>query len=204
MFSTFTSKKDQLNIISIKDKYLFEYLVTIFGVWTTVKYSSDFLKVTGSNAKTNAIFSFSTGDSSQVMGDSIRDKKMEPTLQGRYQNFPPHTLNCVRHWQCLQLCNIDRQLNKTNTTSKSGAYQACQAKSVIQWTSACLYGTLLNCPSTINKPQDVQLEVTTNDLDFCALTRTWLKVEDNVTPLSLCPSGYNIFQYLERLNDVEV
>ena len=70
--------------------------------------------------------------------------------------------------------------------------------------SACLHGALVNCQSANNKSQDIQLEVTTNDLNFCALTETWHKVEDNVTPLCLCPSGYNILSVVERINEVEV
>ena len=44
----------------------------------------------------------------------------------------------------------------------------------------------------INKSQDIQLEVKSNDLNFCALTETFLKVEDNVIPLHLGPSDCNI------------
>ena len=87
---------------------------------------------------------------------------------------------------------LTRQLNKNNTLANLVPIQACQFKSMIHSLSPCLHGALLNCQSAINKSQDIQLEVTTNDLNFCAHTEIWLKVEDNVTPLHFCPSGYSI------------
>ena len=83
-------------------------------------------------------------------------------------------------------------LPRTIQLAKLVPIQACQAKSMIHSTSACLHGALLNCWLAINKSQDSQLEVTTNDFYFCALNETWLKTEINVIPLCLCPNDYNI------------
>ena len=40
------------------------------------------------------------------------------------------------------------------------------------------------------KPQEIQVELTNNNLDVCVLTETWIKEDDNVTSARLCPNGY--------------
>ena len=53
-----------------------------------------------------------------------------------------------------------------------------------------LFGTLINCRLVTNKTQEIQVELTNNNLDVCVLTETWIKEDDNVTPVRLCPNGY--------------
>ena len=51
-------------------------------------------------------------------------------------------------------------------------------------------GALINCRSVTNKTQEIQVELTNNNLDVCVLTETWIKEDDNITPARLCPNGY--------------
>ena len=59
-------------------------------------------------------------------------------------------------------------------------------------------GLLVNCRSAGNKIEYIQAEITEANVALCALTQTWIKEEDDITPLQLCPSGYNAYQYLGR------
>ena len=49
---------------------------------------------------------------------------------------------------------------------------------------------LLNCQSVINEMQTIQLEIANKDIALCALTETWIKEDDNLTPLHICLTGY--------------
>ena len=51
-------------------------------------------------------------------------------------------------------------------------------------------GLLINCRSVANKIETIQAEITEANASLCALTETWIKEEDDITPLHLCPSGY--------------
>ena len=49
---------------------------------------------------------------------------------------------------------------------------------------------LVNCRSVANKIEFIQAEITEDNASLCALTETWIKEEDDITPLHLSPSGY--------------
>ena len=49
---------------------------------------------------------------------------------------------------------------------------------------------LVNTRSCIRKTQDIQHLLTDGNLDICALIETWIKTDDNITPIQLCPQGY--------------
>ena len=51
-------------------------------------------------------------------------------------------------------------------------------------------GLLINCRSAANKTECIQAEITEANAALCALIETWIKGEDDITPLQLCPSGY--------------
>ena len=53
-------------------------------------------------------------------------------------------------------------------------------------------GTLLNFQSIVNKTQDLQVEIATNNYDLCALRETWIKEDDTLTSHRICPPGYNV------------
>ena len=52
------------------------------------------------------------------------------------------------------------------------------------------YTTLINCRSATNKTECIQAEIVEANAALCALTQTWIKDDDDITPLQLCPSGY--------------
>ena len=51
-------------------------------------------------------------------------------------------------------------------------------------------GLLVNCRSATNKIKYIQAEITEANGALCALTETWIKEEDDITPFQLCSSGY--------------
>ena len=51
-------------------------------------------------------------------------------------------------------------------------------------------GLLINSRSVTNKTDCIQAEITEANAALCALTETWIKEYDDITPLQLCPNGY--------------
>ena len=83
-----------------------------------------------------------------------------------------HQHNCVQSthnlWYIVTV-NTNKQLSCVNHDTISGA--------------------LMNCRSVTNKTQEIQVELTNNNLDVCVLTETWIKEDNNITPTRLCPNG---------------
>ena len=48
----------------------------------------------------------------------------------------------------------------------------------------------INCCSIVNKTADFKIDLHTQNVDICALTETWLKEDDAITPIEMCPAGY--------------
>ena len=48
----------------------------------------------------------------------------------------------------------------------------------------------VNCHSIVNKTADLKAEILDNNIDICALNETWIKQDDNITVLNMCPEGY--------------
>ena len=51
-------------------------------------------------------------------------------------------------------------------------------------------GMLINCRLVSNKTECIQAEIAEANATLCVLTETWIKEEDDIAPLQLCPSGY--------------
>ena len=51
-------------------------------------------------------------------------------------------------------------------------------------------GLLMNCRSVTNKTECIQVEIAEANVVLCALTETWTKEDDDITPLQLFPSEY--------------
>ena len=51
---------------------------------------------------------------------------------------------------------------------------------------------LVNCQSVVNKTADIQQDLTENNFTLCALTETWIRQDDGVTPVQLCPPGFKV------------
>ena len=49
---------------------------------------------------------------------------------------------------------------------------------------------LVNCQSVVNKTADFQCDLIENDFTLCVLTETWIRQENDVTPVQLCPPGF--------------
>ena len=52
--------------------------------------------------------------------------------------------------------------------------------------------TLVNCWSVVNKRADLQNGLIENNFTLCALTETWIRLDDDVTWVQLCPPGYKV------------
>ena len=52
--------------------------------------------------------------------------------------------------------------------------------------------SLINCRSVVNKTADLKVELADCNLHVCALTETWLKEGNDITPNQLCLNGYSI------------
>ena len=50
--------------------------------------------------------------------------------------------------------------------------------------------TTINCHSIVNKTADFKIDLHTQNVDIFALTETWLKEDDAITPMEMCPAGY--------------
>ena len=57
----------------------------------------------------------------------------------------------------------------------------------------------MNCRSVKNKTQEIQVELTSNNLDVCVLTETWIKEDDNITDTRQCPKGYKSPDWTEQV-----
>ena len=60
----------------------------------------------------------------------------------------------------------------------------------IPWKTKNLQCATINCRSIVNKSADLKVEISNNNIDLCTLTETWIREDDNITPLGICPLGY--------------
>ena len=51
---------------------------------------------------------------------------------------------------------------------------------------------LINCKSEVNKTAELRVDIITNNLDVCILTETWIRMEDSITEVQMCPPGYKV------------
>ena len=47
----------------------------------------------------------------------------------------------------------------------------------------------INCCSIVNITADFKIDLHTQNVDICALTETWLKEDDAISPIKMCPAG---------------
>ena len=64
-----------------------------------------------------------------------------------------------------------------------------------------LHCVTINCQLVVKKSADLKLDIADNNLDMCALMETWIKEDDSITPLQLCPPGYKAIS-VSRTNKV--
>ena len=82
--------------------------------------------------------------------------------------------------------NRPRTIDHSNLQSLSIHQKTQHHNKTLFWCN----GALINYWSVTNKTQHIQLEIRDNNPGICALTETWIKEGDDITPLQLCPSGY--------------
>ena len=49
---------------------------------------------------------------------------------------------------------------------------------------------LVNCRSVVNETADFRCDLIENNFTLCALTETWIRQEDDVALVQLCPPGF--------------
>ena len=49
---------------------------------------------------------------------------------------------------------------------------------------------VVNCRSVVYKTADFWCDLIENDFTLCVLTETWIRQEEDVTPVQLCPPGF--------------
>ena len=97
----------------------------------------------------------------------------------------------VSNFQCItrrsSQSELSRGVNNNNTPVETLSTQTKGPKPKCDK----LHSAHVNCRSVVNKTQAIQPELFTNNLDICALTEIWIKSDDNLTCICICPLGYN-------------
>ena len=80
------------------------------------------------------------------------------------------------------------QINSRTTTGNIAI--VCQPDNAFSKNDTDSYNcTLENCHSIVNKTADLRARILDNNIDLCALTDTWVKQDDNITVVNMCPAG---------------
>ena len=98
----------------------------------------------------------------------------------------------VSNFQCITRRSCQSELSRGVNNNNNIAFETLSTKTQ-EPKPKCdrQHCALLNCRSVVNKTQVIQSKLSTNNLDICALTEMWMKSDDNLTPISICPPGYN-------------
>ena len=158
---------------------------------THLTYSTNYLKTFKKLAKPTSnylLFTLEISTRSTIIVLGIRkthqNRPCRRSMGGLHFFHWIHTLlTNARHQQHASNLNLLPSINKANlktiqlvdnTTGKSRSLQCAT----------------INCRSIINKSANLKVEISNKNFDLCALTKTWIKEEDTIIPLALCPSGY--------------
>ena len=57
--------------------------------------------------------------------------------------------------------------------------------------------------SFVSNQADFKVDLHTQNVDICALAQTWLKEDDAITPIEMCPAGYASLCQYHELTDQE-
>ena len=63
---------------------------------------------------------------------------------------------------------------------------------LIQWNIKLLNFPHINAQSIVNKIDPYQMELNDSNIDICAITETWLKIDDDLIMKMVPPPNYNI------------
>ena len=154
-------------------------------------YSANYLKTIRKLAQSTSnftLFALDTSMRSKVIALSIRkkcEKKPYRRSRGGQNLFHQiHTLlTSSRHQQPTGNLHSPPTINKANL-------KTIQLVNNTPGQTKNLQCATINCRSIINKSADLKVEISNNNIDLCALTETWIREDDTITPLELCPPGY--------------
>ena len=95
-------------------------------------------------------------------------------------------------WQIHSFMTNQAKCKQANGTGINWANITSIKTSSVKTTNTdlLLHCVTINCWSVVNKSADLKLDIADSNLDMCALTKTWIKEDDSITPLQLCPPGY--------------
>ena len=151
------------------------------------KYSSNFLKGIRSllTLKENLpYFLVEPEVRSNIINLGIRKYKRpyRRSRAGKNLFFKVHTV--LTQWRKTRSTKCDTGSNLSNLIEVKTVPVTNKAAHICHLKCA-----LLNCHSIVNKNQDLHIELCTNNIDFCALTETWIKEDNILTPKRMCPQG---------------
>ena len=156
---------------------------------TAITYSSNMLRIIGSTARlvTNYIlFSLETVARSKIIDLGIKRRwnlrpyrhlrggrtifrKIHSFVSNQAEHKQPHFNTNGINWATLT--PVPTSSTSTNSLKETITYFAT-----------------INCCSIVNKTADFKMDLHTQNVDICALTETWLKEDDAITPIEMCPS----------------
>ena len=157
----------------------------------TFNYTTSFIKSIGEFAKVKSLISYFCLDQpicSRIIALGIRSR---PRKYRRSRGGRDH---------------FYKIFSKVSESQKTSAFNKTQLRTVDKYVLCSLpkhvpehhqmkqnhsyNGLLVNCRSAANKTECIQAEITEANAALCALTETYIKEEDDITLLQLCPSGY--------------
>ena len=95
-----------------------------------------------------------------------------------------HTLlTSSRHQQHIGNPNLPPTITRANL-------RIIHLVNTIPWKTKNLQCATINCRSIVNKSADLKVEIFNNNIDLCTLTKTWIREDDTITPLDICPLVY--------------
>ena len=163
-------------------------------------YSVNIFRLLGSPAKTtllHPLFLLDNITRSSIIALGIRKQRkyIYQRLTGGKNLFHHiHALiNKVENWWNIANTNSSPQtINHSNLITIGAESNNSSANWLGPKQSATLCA-IINCRSVVNKTTNLKVNIATNNLDVCILTETWIKVDDSITDIQMCPPGYNVY-----------
>ena len=156
----------------------------------TPNYTS-FIKSIGKLAKSKSLFFvFPSGSTNMQQnnctGDEIKPRKYRWSRRGREHLCKIYS-TVSESWKTIPFSKalsrtIDKCILCSLPKNTPKYYQMKQGRNY--------NGILSNCRLVTNRTECIQAEISEANAALCALTETWIKEDDDITPLQVCPSGY--------------
>ena len=158
----------------------------------TLNYTTSFIKSIEKLAKVKSLFSYfhldqQTCSRINALGIRSKPRKYRLSMGGRdhfhkiysivsesWKTIPFNKTRSRTGDKCI-LCSLPRNAPRHHQRKQSHNYN----------------GLLINCRSVTKKTECIQAGIIEVNAALCALIETWIKEDDDITPLQLCPNGYN-------------